>query len=194
MTLIRVNPDSVRDYGRQAQHVVERVHDALVSLVDDVATVRYFGPNAVGFKRECGRMAADFANGLHADLAAMADAVRMSTSNIAGALGGEPISISVDPRPIHPPVPEVVSFVDVDTSALESLVPAISRRFVELRELLAANLRGLHSTDWEGNAKLAAVDAVQGFTTAAQRQCESAEHSLTLFVNEQLSSVLAADR
>ena len=85
MTLIRVDPESVRGYGREAQGIFEQIHDALVRLVDDVVAVRYFGPNAVAFKTECGRVAADFANRLHVDMAAMADAVRRSTSNIAAA-------------------------------------------------------------------------------------------------------------
>ena len=88
--------------------------------------MRYFGPNAVAFKTESGRLAAEFANRLHADMGAMADAVRTSTSNIAASLGGAPIAIRLDPRPIAPPTPQSVDFVDVDTAALESLLPAIS--------------------------------------------------------------------
>lgn len=194
MTLIRVNPASVSQYGRETQAAFDRMHRCLVDLVGEVVAVRYFGPNAVAFKTECGRLAADFASRLHLEMAAMADAVRRSTSNIATALGGQPVHLVVDGRPIVPPTAEVVDYVDVDTAALEAVVPVAARRFGELRDELAANLRRLQGTDWEGAAKLAAVDAVGGFTTSARRTCDLAEQSLCDAVRRQLQAVLAADR
>jgi hypothetical protein len=194
MTLIRVNPTSVLQYGREAQAAFDQMHQSLVELVGEVVAVRYFGPNAVSFKSECGRLAADFAGRLHVDMAAMADAVRRSTSNIATALGGQPLHLGVDARPIQPPAPVVVDYVDVDTAALEAIVPVIARRFGELREQLATNLQRLQATDWEGNAKLAAVDAVGGFTNSARRTCDAAEQSLCDVVRRQVQTVVAADR
>jgi hypothetical protein len=194
MTLIRVDPESVRAYGREAQAIFEQIHDALVRLVDDVVGVRYFGPNAVAFKTQCGRVASDFANRLHADMAAMADAVRRSTSNIAAALGGDPIVIQIDPKPITPPAPQTVAYVDVDTAALEGAVPVVSRHFSSLRHGLSSNVARLQATDWEGNAKLAAVEAVQQFTSSAQQKCSSAEHALTTFIKDQVDNVTLADR
>ena len=173
MTLIRVDPDSVRSYGRGAQAAFDAMHQALVGLVDQLVAVRYFGPNSVVFKTQCGQMAADFANRLHLDMSAMADAVRTSTSNIAAALGGQPIHLHIDARPIVPPQPLTVDYVDVDTSALESMVPVVNRHFTQLRHGLGTNLRLLQATDWEGFAKIAAVDAVTGFTTSASAACQS---------------------
>lgn len=193
MTLIRVNPASVQQYGRDAQAAFEQMHRSLVDLVGEVVSVRYYGPNAVAFKSECGRMAADFAGRLHLDMAAMADAVRRSTSNIATALGGQPLHLSVDPRPIVPPAPEVVDHVDVDTAALEAIVPVVARRFGELRQQLTDHFGRLQATDWEGNAKLAAVDAVGGFTTSARQTCDLAEQSLADYIRRQVDAVLAAD-
>ena len=115
MTVVRVDPQSVRDYGRQAQSIFDTMHGELVTLVNDVVAVRFFGPNAVAFKTDCGRVAADFANKLNADMGAMADAVRTSTSNIAASLGGAAITIHLDPKAITPPSPETVDYVDVDT-------------------------------------------------------------------------------
>ena len=194
MTLIRVNPASVLQYGREAQAAFEQMHQSLVDLVGEVVAVRYFGPNAVAFKTECGRLAADFAGRLHLDMAAMADAVRRSTSNIATSLGGQPIHLGVDARPIQPPLPEVVDFVDVDTTALEALLPVVARRFGDLRQHLTTNFQRLQATDWEGNAKLAAVDAVGGFTTSARQTCDVAEQSLCDVVRRQVQAVVAADR
>lgn len=194
MTLIRVNPESVQRYGREAQQIFDSMHQALVGLVDESVAVRYFGPNAVAFKTECGRLAADFANRLHTDIAAMADAVRTSTSNIAASLGGTPISISVDARPIVPPTPPTVDYVDVDTSALEGLIPQVGNRFSALRDSLTEHLSRLQATDWEGNAKLAAIDAVSSFTASARGKCDEAEQSIATYVRSQLQSVVAADR
>lgn len=194
MTLIRVNPESVRAYGAEAQNLFESMHQSLVQLVNEVVAVRYFGPNAVAFKTECGRIAAEFANSLHLDMAAMADAVRQSTSNIAASLGGAPIVISVDPRPITPRLPETVDYVDVDTAALDAIIPVVTQRFTVLRQSLTSNFQRLQATDWEGNAKLMAVDAVGGFTTAARQKCDSADAAMTDFVRRQVDSVVAADR
>lgn len=193
MTLIRVNPASIQQYGREAQSAFEQIHHSLLELVNEVVAVRYFGPNAVSFKSECGRMAAEFANSLHLDISAMADAVRRSTSNIAASLGGQPIQIHVDARPITPPSPEVVDYVDVDTAALDAIVPAVARRFAELRQQLTTHLQRLQATDWEGNAKLSAVDAVGGFTAAARQKCDAAEQSVTSVIRHQVQSVVAAD-
>lgn len=194
MTLIRVDPASVQQYGRSAQNCFDEIHHALVRLVDDVVAVRYDGPNAWSFKTECGRLAAEFANRLHGDLAAMADAVRRSTSNISVALGGQPLQIHLDPRPITPPTPQVSAAVDVDTDALDALLPVLALRFDQLRGQLAVHLHQLRATDWEGHAKLAAIDAVSGFTATARQACDTAETALADVVRRQVAAVLAADR
>jgi len=194
MTVIRVDPQSVRDYGRQAQGIFDTMHGELVTLVNDVVAVRFFGPNAVAFKTDCGKVAADFANKLNADMGAMADAVRTSTSNIAASLGGAPITIQLDSKAITPPTPETVDYVDVDTSALESLIPVVAQHFTGLRNGLKDNLSRLQGTDWEGNAKIAAVDAVSGFTTSAQAKCDTAEQSVTNYIRNQIEAVTTADR
>jgi hypothetical protein len=194
MTLIRVNPVSVQQYGQEAQAGFERMHHALVTLVDEVVALRYTGPNAVTFTTECGRIAADFAHRLHLDLSAMADAVRRSTSNIAAALGGEAIHLRVDARPLTPPSAEVVDAVDVDTDALEDAIPAVVRHFDLLRDELTRHHERLRATDWDGNAKRIAVDSVGAFTTSARRRCDAAEQSLTDYIRHQVRSVVTADR
>ena len=189
MTLIRVEPDSLHRYGLDSAGELRRHARARWStLVNQVVAVRYFGPNAFAFKSEVGRLAADFANRLHADMQAMTEAVRTSTTNIAAALGGSRSSIRLDPRPITPPAPAAVDFVDVDTAALEALDPGRDRA---LRRRSARDSRShlakLQATDWEGNAKRLAVDAVGGFTASAARgRCDAAEQSITAFVRSQL--------
>lgn len=194
MTVIRVDPESVRGYGREAQASFDGMRESLVQLVNEVVAVRYYGPNAVAFKTECGRMASDFANRLHLDMGAMADAVRRSTSNIAASLGGQAIHIQLDPKPITPPSPEIVDVVDVDTAALDATIPVVGQRFEALRQSLTRNFQRLQATDWEGNAKLAAVDAVGGFTSSAHTTCDAAGAALSDFIRRQVDAVVAADR
>ncbi len=194
MTVIRVDPASVRGYGTQAQGIFDTMHGELVALVNDVVAVRFFGPNAVAFKTDSGKVAADFANKLNTDMGAMADAVRTSTSNIAASLGGSAITIQIDSKAITPPSPETVDYVDVDTSALESLIPVVTRHFTGLRNGLKDNLSRLQATDWEGNAKTAAVESVSGFTTSAQAKCDAAEQSITNYITKQIEAVTSADR
>ena len=194
MTLIRVEPESIRRYGHAAQATFDGMHGSLVELVNQVVNVRYFGPNAFTFKSEVGRLAADFANRLHLDMQAMSEAVRISTTNIAAALGGSPIAIHLDPRPIAPPAPATVDYVDVDTVALEGLIPVVVDRFEALRHGLGSNLTQLEATDWQGNAKHSVVDAVGRVTAAARGRCDTAEGAITSFVRRQLEGVVAADR
>lgn len=194
MTLIRVSPESVRSYGRQAQTQFDAMATSLDQLVREVVAVRYFGPNAVAFKTECGRLAAEFGTKLHADIGNMAEAIRRSTSNIAASLGGQPITISISNQPITPPSPAVVDYVDVDTSALEAVIPVLAGHFTTIRDGLSRNFQQLQQTDWEGNAKLAAVDAVGGFTTSARHTSDRAEQALTTYIRNQVQSVLTADR
>ncbi len=194
MTLIRVNPESVRAYGNEAQGIFDGMRQSLITMTNDVVAVRYFGPNAVAFKTECGRISADFALKLGQDLAAMAQAVTASTSNIAASLGGAPVVINVETAPITPPAPEVVDYVDVDTSALEAQIPVVGQRFNELQQNLTSNFQRLQATDWEGNAKLMAVDAVGGFTTSAHAKCQEAQQALSDYMRRQVDAVVAADR
>ncbi|HZB42347.1 MAG TPA: hypothetical protein VE487_15345 [Ilumatobacter sp.] len=194
MTLIRVEPESIRRYGHAAQTIFDGMHSSLIELVDQVVAVRYFGPNAFTFKSEVGRLAADFANRLHVDMQSMSEAVRTSTTNIAAALGGSPISIRLDPRPITPPAPAAADFVDVDTAALEALIPVVINRFEALRGGLGSNVTQLQATDWQGNAKRLVVEAVTRVSSSARARCDTAEVAITSFVRSQLEGVLAADR
>ena len=121
MTIIRVNPESVVSYGRDAQERFDSIRNELKTLVSAVAEVRYFGPNAVSFKTNAAQLSADFANRFNRDLGGIANSIRTTTTNIAAALGGQPISISVNGTPIDVPTIANVNYVDVDLTALEGL-------------------------------------------------------------------------
>ncbi|MFZ4515899.1 MAG: hypothetical protein ACOYN3_06265 [Acidimicrobiia bacterium] len=194
MTTIRVNPASVKSYGNSATAIFASVSHDLQSMVTETVEVHYFGPNSVQFKTECGRLASEFANALHKDMAAIADAVRLSTSNIATALGGTTISIVVDNKPITPPAPKAVDYVDVNTEALEGLVPTVNKHFDAIRSGLDKHLADLKATDWQGQAKESAVGAVSTFTNSAKGRCDEAQKSIVKFITDQVNAVKAADK
>ncbi|HVM07697.1 MAG TPA: hypothetical protein VM345_04480 [Acidimicrobiales bacterium] len=194
MTVIRVNPQSVRAYGTDAQAKFDAIRAELVQLVNAVTEVRYFGPNAVDFKTKSGQLAADFANKLNQDLGGIADAVRVSTSNIAASLGGQPVTISVNGSTISPPAVATVDYVDVDTSALDALRTVVDRHFSMIANLFDAHLQKLLATDWTGNAREQAVAAVRSFTTAAKAKSADAQRSLNTYISNQVQSVVTADK
>jgi hypothetical protein len=195
MSVIRVNPESVRQYAAAATERFAHSRTELEGLVREAVEVRYYGPNAVEFKTRCGQMTAEYSTKLLADLTQIADAVRASTSAIASSLGGVPLVLSVDGSPVTaPPVPPADGTFDVDVSALEALKPVVSRRIDAVRQALSEHLTALRSTDWEGAAKASAVDAVTTFTNQAQTKATEAETAINAFIDSQISSVLAADR
>lgn len=194
MTVVRVNPQSVREYGTDAQAKFDAIRTELVGLVNAVTEVRYFGPNAVDFKTKSGQIAADFANKVNQDLGAIADAVRVSTSNIAASLGGAPVSISVNGTTISPPAVATVDYVDVDTSALDALKSTVDRHFSSINALFDGHLQKLNGTDWTGNAREQAIGAVRTFTNAAKSKSSEAQQSLTTYITKQVQSVVTADK
>jgi hypothetical protein len=195
VSVIRVNPESVHQYASAAQQQFDAVRVELQGLVSDAVTVRYFGPNAVSFKTHCGQMASDFGRRLAVDLGQIADAVRSSTTAIATSLGGGPVSVSVSGAPI--PLPQVMASdgsVEVDTSGLVGLKPVVGHRIDAIAEQIDAHLRNLQATDWQGQAKETAVNAVAGFSAAAKNMGNEARTSITSYIDRQITAVFAGDR
>jgi hypothetical protein len=194
MTIIRVNPSSVQSYGADAQEKFDTIRVELVKLVDECAEVRYFGQNAVQFKTQCGQLAADLATQLVQKMGAIADVIKTATSNIAASLGGTPIVISVTGGTVGVPAVPSVDYVDVDTSALEALIPQVTGSFTRINGLFDEHLSKLVATDWEGNAKQEAVSTVQSFTGAAKAAAAESQQKITVYVRSQIESVLQADK
>jgi hypothetical protein len=138
-------------------------------------------------------MAEEFGRSLHRSMGAMADAVRVSTSNIAASLGGAPVDIHLVDKAVVAPAPSVVDYVDVDTSALEALLPVVDGHFTSIRDALQRHLDALRRTDWEGNAKLNAVTRVQSLTSNAAAAGDEARVGLTSFIRDQIDRVVLAD-
>lgn len=195
MSVIRVNPESIKAYAREASNQFGRAREAMQSMANEVVGVRYFGPNAVSFKTQCGNLAEDYAKKLLSDLGQIADAVRTSTSNIAASLGGEQIGIDFNGTPISAPKPDAGDgSVDIDVDALTQLKPVVDRRFGEIVAALDAHLRSLESTDWVGQAKDTARGAVSAMTSKAKNGAAEAQQSITRYIDEQIAAARAADK
>ena len=193
MSVIRVNPESVASYGRDAQSHFDQIHHELTALVAGVADVRYFGPNALAFKTGSAEMAADFANRFSKDIGQIADSIRVNTSNISSALGGQPININVNGALIQ--VPQIASsdIVDIDLTALESLSSLIKQHFTLITDHIDRHLEKLVATDCLGRSKEATVEAVRTFTAIAKSKCGEAQQNLSHRIQEQISAVQQAD-
>jgi post-segregation antitoxin (ccd killing protein) len=195
MSLIRVDPASIRWYAATAQGQFDSIRSELQALVNDAINVAYFGPNAVQFKTRCGQMAADFGARIGRDLSEIADAVRSSTTAIATSLGGAPISISVNGAPLAvASVPAGDGAVEIDTTGLDALKPAVGRHISAISSTLSAHLRNLQATDWQGQAKDAAVAAVASFTNGAAGAAAGAQQAISGYIDAQIASVMAMDR
>ena len=195
MSIVRVDPESVRGYSRTASEQFAQMRADLVQLTDSVVGVHYYGPNAQQFKTECGELALNFSNALIADLGDIAEAVRASTSNISASLGGSPVAINFDGSPISPPtVPAATEVVDIDTSALQALRPVVTQRFASLQSALDGHLSALQNTDWVGQAKEAAVGSISRFTNSAKSKAVEAQTSINATIDQQIAAVESADR
>jgi hypothetical protein len=195
MTIVRVEPGSVRAYASTAQQNFDGIHTELTTLVNDAVGVHYFGPNAVSFKTKAGQMAVEFATSASKDMGLIAEAIRTSTSNIASSLGGAPITIQVSGKPITAPTPAAGDgSVDVNTEGLEGLVPNVQKHFASIRTAFDTHLSSLKGTDWTGNAKEAAVGSVSGFTSSAKAKADTAEQAIVKYIQTQITDVRNADK
>jgi len=195
-TKIRVNSNSIKSYATKAQGRFDGVRRELVALVDEVATVHYYGVNAKDFKTGSAQLAAEFSSSLLKDLVSIAEAIRGSTSNLTGALGGKAIHIQVNGSPV--PIPPIDAgdpdVSDVDTTQLEELGPKVKSRFANLNEALRGHLADLKATDWTGQAKTSTVQGVQTFTNSAVAKSNEAEKSIIDYITQQISSANAQDK
>ena len=194
MSLKRVNPADVQAYGTDAQGYFDNIFTSLTTLCSDVVGVHYFGTNAYQFKYDAGELAEAFARSMATDLGNLADGIRKTTSNIAGALGGQAINITVSGKPINAPAPQADTGIqEVDPSALTDLITTVGTRFSEVTEAMSGHKTRLENTDWKGDAKDGTVGLVAGWTTKAMTKASEAQTKLVDFINQQIEQVNAAD-
>jgi len=193
-SVIRVNPESVRQYAREAQSSFEAMRSELERLVKSVAEVRYEGENAFAFKTGISELSVEFANKFSTDMSGIADHIRAVTSNIAGSLGGQPITIEVKGGTISAPVIQKSDVVDVDTTQLEALAGTVKRHFGVLTDNLDQHLRDLEKTDWVGQAKDSVSQGVRQYTQKLRNNCDEVNGQITKRINDQVVAAKQADR
>jgi hypothetical protein len=194
-SLKRVNPADVSAYGTAAQGYFDNIYTSLTTLCSDVVNVHYYGTNAYQFKYDAGELAEAFARGMAKDLGSLADGIRATTSNIAGSLGGQPISITVSGKDINAPTPQADTGIqEVDVTALTDLITTVGTRFTEINDAMNGHKDRLVNTDWKGDAKDGTVELVANWTTNAQTKSSDAQTKLVDFINKQIEKVNEADK
>jgi hypothetical protein len=194
-SLKRVNPTDVSAYGTAAQGYFDNIYTSLTTLCSDVVNVHYYGTNAYQFKYDAGELAEAFARGMAKDLGSLADGIRATTSNIAGSLGGQPISITVSGKDINAPTPQADTGIqEVDVTALTDLITTVGTRFTEINDAMNGHKDRLVNTDWKGDAKDGTVELVANWTTNAQTKSSDAQTKLVDFINKQIEKVNEADK
>lgn len=193
-SVIRVDPQSIRSYANAAQGHFDGMHAELKRLVTSVSEVNYHGQNAFQFKSAISDLAVDFANKFTKDMGAIADHIRVVTSNIVGSLGGQPVVISIEGRPMSRPAIEKVDYVQVDTAALDGLTPVVKGHFQSLTDYLDQHLRALDNTDWQGNAKQQVVATISDYTQRMRANSDECNTQIGQAIKNQVASALEADR
>lgn len=202
MAVIKVDPASVKKYGQTAVEQFKGMSRQLSELVSAIMHVRYFGTNAREFKDKAGAMANEYSAALHSDMRNISQAVQTATSNISRSLGGTAIAVPTPGLQLspgrmdlhHPRVGSDHTVEELDTAALEGLIPLVHQRFNAIGELLDQHLHNLTATKWEGQAKEGAVRAVRKFTNHAKTTSNKAKQTLTKYIRSQIEASVAADR
>lgn len=192
-----VNPAEVAAYGTRINNRVDEIFATLNQLIVDVVDVDYHGTNAFRFKTEAGQQATAFAKSLQTSINELKTGVSGATSNIAGALGGSPITINLSDNAITPQTPAADTGTQIaDPTALTTLVTTIGTRFDSLETSLNG-LRELPANDrsgWMGQARNDTESYVNGWVTSAKSACTTAREGLVNYVNEQNAAVRERDR
>jgi hypothetical protein len=196
---IEIHPEKVKRYGTLAQTHFDKLRSDLQIITNVVDRAPYEGDNAAYFKNTCGDMVGEFSAKFLEDMQEISELVRVTTSNIAQALGGQPIVIKVNGSKI---VPQKVSANSdgsqkVDTIALASLPKIMNTRFEHIRSELKGHQRDFTNFDvigWRSKAKTSADGAINTFTTNASRHATEAETEIVKFIQSQLDALQAADK
>lgn len=193
--VVRVLPDSVIKYQDGAKDQFSSIHTNLTNMIESVVNVRYFGPNAMKFKTECGQLATEFANKLSEEVGGIVGVVNTATSNIAGSLGEGRLALTWEAKPFTAPTPAAGDgAVDVDHGALGELKTAVAAKFDDINNLLGQHLQALVATDWTGVAKDTVSEEVTGRTTRTQATVTENANKLNTVIQQQIDDVVAADK
>jgi hypothetical protein len=190
----RVGLESVQGYPGQASAHATTITTTLNSMIKSVVEVQYFGPNAFNFKTQAGQLAEKWAEGFLTTFLNFTDAVTKSTTNISGSLGGNAVNNSFAADAIKAPAAEPDrGFVEVETTALDSLIGTVGGYFDAVRSEIDSHMRTVESLDWAGNAQQKAIGMAQQMTATLKESANTGQTSIVEFISKQITSVDEAD-
>lgn len=193
-TFKRVGLESVQAYPGQATAHATAITATLNSMVKSVVEVQYFGPNAFNFKTQAGQLAEKWAEGFLTTFLNFTDAVTKSTTNISGSLGGNAVNNSFAADAIVAPAAEPDrGFVEVETTALDTLISTVASQFDAVRTEIDSHLNTVRSLDWAGNAQQKAIEMAEMMTSKLKESANTGQTSIVEFINKQKSTVEEAD-
>lgn len=191
-----VNPTEVQAYGGRINARVDEMFQELNTLCSNVVDVDYWGANAFKFKTQTGEQATLFATGLATDITALKNNVATATTNISGALGGQPITINLDDNTIAAVAPKPDDGTQIASpTALTDLISAVGTRFDALGTAISGLLAlpGNDRTGWMGKARNDTETYVNDWVRAAKERCDLARENLTSVIDKQNQAVILAD-
>lgn len=190
----RVGLESVQAYPGQATAHATAITTMLNDMVKAVVEVQYFGPNAFNFKTQAGSLAEKWAEGFLTTFLNFTDAVTKATTNISGSMGGAAVNNSFAVDAIKAPAAEPDrGFVEVETTALDTLIGTVGAQFESVRTEIDRHLTTVQSLDWAGNAQAKAIEMAEGMTAKLKASAVEGQASIVEFINKQKASVDEAD-
>jgi hypothetical protein len=120
--------------------------------------------------------------------------VTKSTTNISGSLGGNAVNNSFAADAIKAPAAEPDrGFVEVETTALDSLIGTVGGYFDAVRSEIDSHMRTVESLDWAGNAQQKAIGMAQQMTATLKESANTGQTSIVDFISKQITTVDEAD-
>ncbi|HWL45025.1 MAG TPA: hypothetical protein VNQ73_18925 [Ilumatobacter sp.] len=195
MAVKRINPASIKKYGDTATEQFKSIHTNLESLVTKCATVHYRGTNATEFKTKASDLAAQYATDTQKNMNAIAEAVQMLTTALSKSMGGVSVTVSL-PRASaiqRPSITREAQVEELDTTALETLIPDVQSLFSKIEGTFDAHLRAFSGTDWQSDTKNKSEAEIRKFTTDAKQVANESQQAIVKYVRSQIDAVKAAD-
>ncbi len=131
--IIGTSSQAVEAYMQSASDIFNRIRDRMQVMVGRAFALTYEGPDAeLEFNPGLIRLATTTVGQMDDAMVDFAIAVSQVTSNIAQALGGQPVTLTYHPRPLELPPPPGVQADDyrIDVTAFDTF---ISGELPELR-------------------------------------------------------------
>ena len=186
----RTDRIQIQNFANLGIDIFTKVQVNLQTLVEQVGTVNYRGPNAHSFKRSCVTLAVHFAEQTTTTMTSMSTVIEANTSFIATALGGQPIQIMPPTVAITPPeISGDESVEAAEDTALRNLSEEVEKVFniiVALFEENLANLKNLGIDGWWGPEYDDTLQSMTQLTGSAVEHCTTSRTDINSAIQTQI--------